>query len=206
MIFNLLGPCENWQRCVQGTLCVVCSTEQWGSLTKMPLYTNSIWEVNLLWSSRASLVAQLVKNLYAVQETQVWSLGGEDPLEKGMATHSNILAWRTPWTEEPGGLRTTGSQRVGHDWLSYTFTFHFAVVPSNHEFNSLHGELSLCLWFALGRQLSQQFWIKVPVCFLGLLQPHVNMPGLALWKTTDTQFSHQPHSTQQPDNPSSSTA
>ena len=155
MIFNLLGPCENWQQCMQGTLCVVGSTEQWGSLTKMPLYTNSIWEINLLWSSRASLVAQLVKNLHAVQETQVWSLGGEDPLEKGMATHSNILAWRTPWTEESGGLQTTGSQRVGHDWLSYTFTFHFAVVLPNHEFNSLHGELSLCLWFALGIQLSQ---------------------------------------------------
>ena len=155
MIFNLLGPCENWQQCMQGTLCVVRSTEQWGSLTKMPLYTNSIWEINLLWSSRASLVAQLVKNLHAVQETQVWSLGGEDPLEKGMATHSNILAWRTPWTEESGGLQTTGSKRVGHDWLSYTFSFHFAMVLSNHEFNSLHGELSLCLWFALGIQLSQ---------------------------------------------------
>ena len=51
-----------------------------------------------------SLVAQMVKNLPATQETWVQSLGWEDPLEKGMATHSNILAWRTPWTEEPGGL------------------------------------------------------------------------------------------------------
>ena len=53
---------------------------------------------------RASLVAQMVKNLHAVQETQGQSLGQEDPLEKGMATHSSILAWRIPWTEEPCGL------------------------------------------------------------------------------------------------------
>ena len=52
-----------------------------------------------------SLVAQMVKNLPAMQETQVQSLGQEDPLEKGMETHSNILAWEIPWTEEPGGLR-----------------------------------------------------------------------------------------------------
>ena len=51
-----------------------------------------------------------VKNLPAVQETQVQSLGQEDPLEKGMATHSSILAWRIPWTEEPGGLQSMGSQ------------------------------------------------------------------------------------------------
>ena len=58
----------------------------------------------------ASLVAQLVKNLPAMLETQVRSLGREDPLKKGMATHSSILAWRIPWTEEPGGLQSMGSQ------------------------------------------------------------------------------------------------
>ena len=63
----------------------------------------------------ASLVAQLVKNLPAVQETRVRSLGWEDPLEKEMATHSSILAWKISWTEEPGGLQSMGSQRVGHD-------------------------------------------------------------------------------------------
>ena len=56
-----------------------------------------------LRQQRASLVAQMVKNLPAMQETQVQSLGQEDPLEKEMATHSSILAWRIPWTEEPGG-------------------------------------------------------------------------------------------------------
>ena len=59
---------------------------------------------------RASLVTQRVKNLPAVQETQVQSLGREDPLEKGMATHSSILAWRVPWSEESGGLQSMGSQ------------------------------------------------------------------------------------------------
>ena len=63
----------------------------------------------------ASLVAQRVKNPLATQETQVQSLRWEDPLEKGMATHSSILAWRTPWTEKPGKLQFMGSQRVRHD-------------------------------------------------------------------------------------------
>ena len=72
---------------------------------------------------RASLVVQRLKCLPAMRETWVRSLGPEDPLEKEMATHSSILAWRTPWTEEPGGLQSTGSQRVGHDWAtSHTCT------------------------------------------------------------------------------------
>jgi len=57
----------------------------------------------------------MVKNLLAMQKTRVQSLGWEDLLEKGMATHSSILAWRNPWTEEPGGLQPMGSQRVGHN-------------------------------------------------------------------------------------------
>ena len=57
----------------------------------------------------------MVKNLPAMWETWVWSLGWEDPLEEGMATHSNILAWRIPWTEEPGKLQSVGSQRAIHD-------------------------------------------------------------------------------------------
>ena len=61
------------------------------------------------------MVAQLVKNPPAMQETWVQSLGWEDPLEKGTATHSSILAWRIPWTEEPGGLQSMESQRVRQD-------------------------------------------------------------------------------------------
>ena len=57
----------------------------------------------------------MVKNLPAMLETQVQSLGWEDPLEKEMAAHSSILAWRIPWKEEPGGLQSMGLQRVGHD-------------------------------------------------------------------------------------------
>ena len=83
-----------------------------------------------LWSSniRASLVAQTVKHLSAMQETQVWSLVWEDPLKKEMAAHSSILAWRIPWTEKPGRLQSTGLQRVGHDWatsLSFLSHEHF---------------------------------------------------------------------------------
>ena len=60
------------------------------------------------------LVAQWVKNLPVVQETQVRSLGREDPLDKETATHSSILSWKIPWTEEPGGLQSMGLQKVGH--------------------------------------------------------------------------------------------
>ena len=65
-------------------------------------------------SFRASLVVQMIENLPAMQEAQVQSLGWEDPLEKGMTTHSSVLAWRIPRREEPGGLWSMGSQRVRH--------------------------------------------------------------------------------------------
>ena len=74
----------------------------------------------------ASLVAQMVKNLPVMQVTQVQSLGQEDPLEKEMAIHSSILAWRIPWTEESGGQQSTGSRRVGHNWA--TNTYHWTIV------------------------------------------------------------------------------
>ena len=83
------------------------------------------WATELNWTG-ASLVAKMVKNLLAMQETLVWSLGQEDPLEKGMATQSGILAWRSPWTEEPGGLQSMQLQRVGHGWVTNTFTFHWS--------------------------------------------------------------------------------
>ena len=60
-------------------------------------------------------MAQLVKNLPAIRETWIQSLGWEDPLEKGMATHSSILAWEIPWTEKPGELQSMGSQKLGYD-------------------------------------------------------------------------------------------
>ena len=76
---------------------------------------------------RASLVAQMVKSLSAVQETWVRSLCREDPLEKEMATHSSILAWGIPWTEEPSWLQSMGSQRVKH---VFTLTLWFFFSPA----------------------------------------------------------------------------
>ena len=72
----------------------------------------TFWNILLIW---ASLVAQMIKNLPVVRETRVQSLGQQDPWEKEMATHSSTLAWRIPWTVEPGGLLSLGLQRVGHD-------------------------------------------------------------------------------------------
>ena len=86
------------------------------------LRDGKVWEVGgrfkkkgtyvYLWLIRASHVAQMVKNLPAMQETQAPSLGWEDPLKEGMATHSSILAWRIPWSEVPGGLQSMGSQSL----------------------------------------------------------------------------------------------
>ena len=73
------------------------------------------------------MVAQKVKNLPVMQETWVQSLGQEDPLEKGLATHSSILAWRIPCTDDLGGLQSMGSQRVGQVWVTNTYTFHIYV-------------------------------------------------------------------------------
>ena len=78
-----------------------------------------VWlSLSLIWVlsiPKTSLVAQMTKRLPAVQETWVQCLGQEDLLEKEMATHSSILAWKIPWMEEPGGLQSMGSQRFGHD-------------------------------------------------------------------------------------------
>ena len=78
----------------------------------------AIMKLKFSKNNGASLVAQRLKRLPAMWENWVQSLGWEDPLEKEMATHSSILAWRIPWTEEPGGLQSTGSQRVGHVWVT----------------------------------------------------------------------------------------
>ena len=82
----------------------LCQTGVFGVAYSHPLHNED-----------ASLVAQTVKNLPAMQETRVWSLGLEGSLEKGMAIHSSILAWRITWTEEAGGLQSMGSQKSGHD-------------------------------------------------------------------------------------------
>ena len=81
----------------------------------------------------------MVKNLSAMQETRVWSLVREDPLEKGRASHSSVVAWKIPWTEKPGRLQSVGLQRVGHDWVTNTHTgmkldsFGKAAVTKHHK-------------------------------------------------------------------------
>ena len=84
-----------------------------------------LYYVCCIWKEKASLLAQQVKNLPAIQETQemqVQSLGWEDPPEKEMATLSSTLVWETPWREEPGGLQSKGSPTVGHNWATQQST------------------------------------------------------------------------------------
>ena len=92
---------------------------------------------------RPSLVAQTVKNLPAVQETWVWSLDREDPLEKGMATQSSILAWRIPRTEGSGGLQSVGLRRVGHVWVTNTIIFWCFYIQKDEKHTIC---LSVCLY------------------------------------------------------------
>ena len=80
----------------------------------------------------ASLVAQRLKRLPAMRETWVQSLGREDPLKKEMAANSSILAWRTPWMEEPGGLQSSGSQRAGHEWATSLSHLQFSSVAQSY--------------------------------------------------------------------------
>ena len=114
------------------------------------------WKIKLsmlegLWTSFV-----VVKILPAMQETQVQSLGPEESLEKGMATHSSILAWRIPWIEEPGSLQSMEPQRVGHDWATYTHmhrsTF-VLLVPRIRTLRLLYTEKifsrkqeHICIW------------------------------------------------------------
>ena len=90
------------------------------------IFQTRILEWDVISSFRGSsliLVAQTVKKPPAMSETWIWSLGWDDPLEKGIATHSSILAWRIPWTEEPSRPQSMGLQRLGHDLATNTFPF-----------------------------------------------------------------------------------
>ena len=107
-IFLTQGPNLHLQHCRQILLPLSHPGSPFRGIITPPL-------IHTLESEAAVSVAQTVKNLSAVQETQVGSLGQEDPLEKGMATHSSILAWRILWTEKPGGLQSMRLQRVRHN-------------------------------------------------------------------------------------------
>ena len=114
-------------------------------------------QISLVWIYKyshfgASLVAQKVKNLPATWETQVRFLGLEDPLEKEMATHSTTLAWKIPWTEEPGRLQSMGSKRVRHNWatslslFSLHLTIRVCVYIQQIEGLTCKGEVPSSLW------------------------------------------------------------
>ena len=131
----------------------------------------------------------MVSNLPTIQETWVWSLHWEDPLEKGMATRSSILAWRIPWTEEPGRLQSMRSQKVGHDWATNTLSESWRKAPSSSQnsrdyegFKWLYEAVSY-LSLHLPRRLSQvscllpfRFWwglgFSVPCPLTAELQTH----------------------------------
>ena len=89
---------------------------------------------NLRYADNTTLIAQMVKNLPVMRETHVRFMGQEDPLEKGMATHSSTLAWRIQWTKETGRLQSTGLQTVRHDWVTNTTT---TMADSKEELKSL---------------------------------------------------------------------
>ena len=99
-----------------------------------------------IYEKWASLMAQIVKNLSALQEMQVQSLSKEDSLEEGMATHSSVLARRIPWTEEPGGLQSMGSQRVRHNWVTNTHTHTHTHMKSKMCVLSMDASCALRLY------------------------------------------------------------
>ena len=128
------------------------------------IYIQCLYIHTHIYIYKTSLVAQTVKSLPAMWETRVWFLGWEDSLEEEMATHSSILAWRIPWTEEPGGLQSMGLQRVGQDWATkhsityiyiythtYTLTyicilFHYRLLQ-DIEYSSLCYTVGPCLFY-----------------------------------------------------------
>ena len=129
----------------------------------------------------ASLVAQRLKHLPTMLETWVRSLGQEDPLEKEMATHSSILAWRTPWTEEPGRLQSTGSQRVGHDWATSFMVIGLAFLSlvnhltCTHSWSNSRPFLTVCTSLSQDGFQPESFW-EVDRTYYGLASPFSSWP------------------------------
>ena len=111
-VVNHHNPGGLWCTKPPELLCTAAKNIKWYHFEKK---FGSFLHLHFDLESGASLVAQMVKNLPAIQETWVWSLGRENTLKEEMATYSSILAWTIPWTEEPGGLQSIGSQRVGQD-------------------------------------------------------------------------------------------
>ena len=120
------------------------------------LYCSNDWNFVLL--SVVPLVTQMVKNLPVTWETQVRSVGREAPLEKGMATHST-LAWRIPWTEEPGGLQSMGSQRGRHDWATNIYPqYYFSFSKCLGYSSSLFFHANFRVSFLVSKASSRYFY------------------------------------------------
>ena len=141
LVFSLLSDLPHFNQCLIFTLSISLHYSKTFHGMHLPMvHTSLLCRANLLkvaclgdppfffflHCQGSSLVAQRVKHLPAMQETQVQFLGQEDPLEKEMAAHSSTLAWKIPCTEKPGRLQSMGSQRVGHDW---TTSLQFIVNP-----------------------------------------------------------------------------
>ena len=112
-----------------------------------------------------------------MQETWVWSLGREDPLEEGMATHFHILAWRIPWTEEPGGLQSIGLQRIRHDWVTNAFTFHLSIHPSIH----LYLYIYVYLYLFIHPSLSVSIYLSVAISLSSAIQGTNSISSFQAW-------------------------
>ena len=130
--------------------------------------------------------ASLVKNLPAMQKTWVQSLGWEDPLEKGMATHSSILAWRIPWAEKPGGLWSMGSQRVRQDWgLTLSQMWNATYLQTCGHLLTLQYDCGNCLYSKLRKDHFQNVpssLSKQPAAVtLSWLLSYINKPALHTW-------------------------
>ena len=119
-----------------------------------------------------------------MRETWVWSLSWDDPLEKGMATHSSILAWRIPWTEQPGRLQFMGSQRVRHDWAAFTLSKSIPLLRDTQKFwRSTHREPATDVSCVKPAVLVQGF-----LCLLRVLQvsfEHIGAPDADLYRSWD---------------------
>ena len=123
--------------------------EEWPGPLADSLIPLSFWGCNGDWRSlklaQASLVVQTAENLPAMQETWVRSLDQEDLPEKGTALHSSTLAWRTPWIEEPGGLRSMGSRKVRHDWATFISSI-LGCLAAHISKQGIAGSLGSVFW------------------------------------------------------------
>ena len=142
-----------------------------------------------------SLMAQSVKNLPTMQETWVRSLGQEDSLENGTATHSSILAWRIPWTEEPGRLQSMGSQKVRHNWANFhflSFTYIYSRILLSHkkeQNNAICNSMDATRdYHTKWSKSKRERWILYDVTYMWNLKYDTNEPIHETNRITDIEY------------------